>query len=117
MGEKGRVMMKLIICVVNDKDVPILLENLVKKDYRATKLSSTGGFLREGNTTLLIGVEAEQLEDALAVIKEVCQSRRQVVPPLPPLMGLAESYVSYPVEVTVGGATIFVLDVEKSIRV
>lgn len=109
--------MKLIICMVNDKDVPALLENLVKKGYRATKLSSTGGFLREGNTTLLIGVEEEKLEDVIAVIKEVCHARRQMVPPLTPLVGLAESYVSYPMEVTVGGATIFVLDVEKSIRV
>jgi uncharacterized protein YaaQ len=108
---------KLIICMVNDKDVPALLAHLIKKSYRATKLSSTGGFLKEGNTTLLIGVEEEKLEDVIAVIKEVCHARRQMAPPLPPLAGLTESYVTFPIEVTVGGATIFVINVEQSMRV
>ncbi|MDX9872473.1 MAG: cyclic-di-AMP receptor [Clostridia bacterium] len=107
--------MKLVICIIANKDTNKLLEALVKKEYRATKLASTGGFLKEGNTTLLIGVEAEQVEDITGIIGRVCRSRKQVVTPIS--TGLAESFMPYPTEVTVGGATIFVIDIEKSIRV
>jgi uncharacterized protein YaaQ len=109
--------MKLIISVVNDKDAPELLENLIKGGYRATKLSSTGGFLKEGNTTYLIVVTDSQVDEVVSRIKEVCYSRKEMVSPISPMVGLAESYVAYPTEVTVGGAMIFVMDVEQSIRV
>jgi len=104
---------KLIIAIVQDKDAGRLLDALVKKRYRATKLSSTGGFLRNGNTTLLIGVEDSGVQDVLGIIKSTCRSRREYVTPLPPAGGPAESYVPFPVEVVLGGATIFVLDVER----
>jgi uncharacterized protein YaaQ len=105
--------MKLIIAVVQDKDVGRLLDLLMKKHYRATKLSSTGGFLRNGNTTLLIGVEEAAVEDVLQIIRTTCRSRREYVTPVPPAGGPAESYIPFPVEVVLGGATIFLVDVEK----
>ncbi|SDJ33296.1 cyclic-di-AMP receptor [Natribacillus halophilus] len=105
--------MKLIIAVVQDKDSNRLSTSLVENDYRATKLSSTGGFLRAGNTTFLIGVEDEQVADVLDIIKENCESREQLVAPVSPMGGNADSYVPYPVEVQVGGATVFVMDVEQ----
>jgi len=103
--------MKLVVAVVQDKDSGRLVQALVEGGYRSTKLASTGGFLREGNTTFLIGVEDGQVADVVRLIKETCQSREQLVTPLAPVGGPAESYMPYPVEVTVGGATIFVLDV------
>lgn len=105
--------MKLIVAVIQDKDAARLLEALVQKGFRATKLASTGGFLREGNTTLLIGTEAEKVDEVMKIIEKICQSREQLVTPLTPVGGPAESYVPYPVEVIIGGATIFVLDVER----
>ncbi|QQK74247.1 cyclic-di-AMP receptor [Salicibibacter cibarius] len=105
--------MKLIIAVVQDKDSNRLSTALVENDYRATKLASTGGFLRAGNTTFLIGVENEQVADVLDIIKENCESREQLVAPVSPMGGNADSYVPYPVEVQVGGATVFVVDVEQ----
>ncbi|MGE5560830.1 MAG: cyclic-di-AMP receptor [Chloroflexota bacterium] len=105
--------MKLIIAVIQDKDAAKLLEGLVQKGFRATKLASTGGFLREGNTTLFIGTEAEKVDEVMKIIERVCQSREQLVTPLTPVGGPAESYVPYPVEVIIGGATIFVVDVER----
>lgn len=105
--------MKLIVAVVQDKDSLRLLEALVKKGYRATKLASTGGFLREGNTTLLIGVEDDQTADVLATIRETCRPREQLVTPLTPPTGPVDSYLAYPVEVVVGGGTVFVLNVER----
>jgi len=104
---------KLIVAVIQDKDAVRLLEALIKKGYRATKLASTGGFLREGNTTVLIGVEDGETDGVLGTIRETCRPREQLVTPLTPMSGPADSYVAYPVEVVVGGATVFVLNVER----
>jgi uncharacterized protein YaaQ len=101
------------MAVIQDKDSNRLSDALVKADYRATKLASTGGFLKAGNTTFLIGTDDENLEDVMSLIKENCQSRDQLVAPISPMGGNADSYVPYPVEVQVGGATVFVLPVEK----
>lgn len=101
--------MKLIIAIVQDKDSQSLLNGLVKANIRATKLASTGGFLKEGNTTFLIGVEEEQVEHALTCIKENCQTREQPTNQAPVLGEIGR----FPVSVTVGGATVFVLDVDR----
>lgn len=109
--------MKLVVAVVQDKDASRLIQVLVDKGYRATKLASTGGFLKEGNTTLLLGIDDDAVEDAVATIRQTCKSREQLVTPLTPVGGPVDSYVPYPVEVLVGGATIFVLSVERYERV
>jgi len=109
--------MKLVVAVIQDKDAAKLVQALVDAGHRATKLASTGGFLKEGNTTLLIGVEDTQVEEVMDTIKRLCHSRNQMVTPLTPIGGAADAYVPYPVEVMVGGATVFVLDVEQFIRV
>ena len=106
--------MKMIIAIVQDKDSVKLLEELMTKGYRATKLSSSGGFLRSGNTTLLIGVDEEKTNDVISIIKESCHSREQLVTLMSPVDSTGtESFLPFPVEVVVGGATIFVIDVEE----
>lgn len=105
--------MKLVIAVVQDKDSNILASKLVEANYKATKLASTGGFLKAGNTTFLIGTEDETVDDVLRIIKENCKSRNQLVAPISPMGGNADSYIPYPVEVKVGGATVFVLPVDQ----
>lgn len=105
--------MKLVVAVVQDKDASRLLQVLVDKGYRATKLASTGGFLKEGNTTLLLGIGDDAVEDVVGTIRHTCKSREQLVTPLTPVGGPVDSYVPYPVEVLIGGATIFVLSVER----
>ncbi len=105
--------MKLILAVVQDQDSNRLMNALVEHNFRATKLASTGGFLKSGNTTLLIGTEDIRVEKALQIIKENCQSREQPIAPISPLGGNADAYIPYPVEVEVGGATVFVLPVEQ----
>ncbi|WP_243292597.1 cyclic-di-AMP receptor [Bacillus sp. FJAT-47783] len=105
--------MKLIMAVVQDQDSSRLLKALTEHNFRVTKLASTGGFLKSGNTTFMIGTEDIRVEKALQIIKENCQSRDQLVAPVSPMGGNADSYVPYPVEVEVGGATVFVLPVES----
>lgn len=112
-NERGGVLMKLIVAVVQDKDSNRLSNALVDEDYRATKLASTGGFLRAGNTTFLIGVEDEHINKVLDIIQNNCKSREQLVAPVSPMGGNADSYVPYPVEVQVGGATVFIMQVEQ----
>lgn len=105
--------MKLIIAVVQDKDSTKLLSDLVDNNFRATKLATTGGFLKSGNTTFMIGTEELRVKKALEIIKRNCQSREQLIAPVTPMGGNADSYVPYPVEVEVGGATVFVMPVDK----
>ncbi|WP_110926062.1 cyclic-di-AMP receptor [Bacillus massiliglaciei] len=108
--------MKMIVAVVQDKDSQRLLDELVEQNFRATKLASTGGFLKSGNTTFLIGADDVRVEHAIQIIKESCQSRQQVITPSSPMGGNADSYIPYPVEVQVGGATIFVLPIEHFVQ-
>ena len=106
--------MKLIIAIVQDEDSSRLVNKLMEEGFRTTKLATTGGFLRSGNTTLLTGVEDNQLEQAMGIIEHTCKSRKQMAPVHAPISGTAGMYVpAYPVQVTVGGAIVFVLDVEQ----
>ena len=103
--------MKLIIAIINRDDAGAVIQNLSRNGFSSTRLSTTGGFLLAGNVTLLIGVEEERVQPAIDLIREQSHSRKQMVP--------AITEMSYgfmpvmPVEVTVGGATVFVVDVER----
>lgn len=105
--------MKLIVAVVQDKDSNRLASALIKEGFRATKLASTGGFLKAGNTTFMIGIEDDKVQDVMQVIKSNCQVRDQLVTPVSPMGGTTDSYLPFPVEVQVGGAAVFVLPVER----
>lgn len=108
--------MKLIICIVQDQDVGALIDDLTEKKFRVTKLSSTGGFLKSGNTTLLIGVDDEEVASVIKVIEENCKTRELTTSLLTVTMP-GDTYIPFPLEVKVGGATVFILDVEKHIKI
>lgn len=108
--------MKMVIAVVQDKDSARLLGDLVSNNYRATKLASTGGFLKAGNTTFMIGTENERVDRLLDIIKNNCETRDQLVAPVSPMGGNADSYIPYPVEIQVGGAAVFVLPIEQFLQ-
>lgn len=105
--------MKLVLAVVQDKDSNRLINALGEENFQVTKLATTGGFLKEGNTTLMIGCKDERVNDALNVIKDNCSQREQMVAPITPMGGNADSYIPNPVKVEVGGATVFILPVES----
>lgn len=110
--------MKLIIAIVQDEDSSRLVSQLMKNGYGVTKLATTGGFLRAGNTTLLIGTDDDKLTAVMEIIEHVCKSRKQVTsaPLSVGSMGSVPGASSYPVEVTVGGATVFVLSVDQFVK-
>ena len=111
--------MKLVISIVQDDDALDLVDALNEKGYSVTKLATTGGFLKSGNTTLMIGVEEKEVKNLINVIEDVCKRRKEMVPTSTPnTIGTNSGmYVPYPIEVEVGGATIFVLDVDQFYKV
>lgn len=108
--------MKLIIAIMQDQDSPHLIEDLTNQDFRVTKLASTGGFLKAGNTTLLIGVDDTQVEEVMKLVEDNCKTR-EITTSLLTVTMPGDTFIPYPLDVKVGGATVFVLDVEKHIRI
>ncbi len=104
--------MKMIIAVVNNTDSGKLVSALVKNKFQVTKLASSGGFLREGNTTVMVGAKDDQIDRVLELIKTNCKARDHMITPVSS-MGVTDSFVSFPLDVKVGGATVFVLPVEQ----
>ncbi len=103
--------MKMITAIINKEDTRSACSALVDAGFSVTRLSTTGGFLMAGNTTLMLGVDDDKVEKALGVIRECCHQHTEVVPNL---TGFGDSGISAdPVEITVGGATVFVTNVER----
>ena len=104
--------MKLIYAIVQNDDSKKLIRELTNRRISVTRISSTGGFLHNGNSTLMIGVEPDRLEETLDIIKEKSSTRKEymVVPSAVP--GYIDKSPA-PVQVTMGGATVFVVDVEQ----
>ncbi len=103
--------MKLILAIVSNDDSNAVSTSLTKGGFQVTKLATTGGFLMAGNTTFISGVDDEKVDDVIALISKHSSRRTQIVPSTSTMdIGM---YSSYPVEVTVGGSTIFVLDVDR----
>lgn len=102
--------MKLVLAIVSNDDSAAVSSALTRNGFQVTKLATTGGFLMAGNTTFLTGVEDEQVDKVLEVIAEKSSKRTQIVPSTTADVGM---YSAFPVQVTVGGATVFVLNVER----
>lgn len=108
--------MKLMIAIVQDEDAARLISQLMNEGIGVTKLATTGGFLRAGNTTLLIGVEEDQFQNAMDIVEKVCKNRKQIAASPASMVGVPGAYTPYPIEVVVGGATIFVLTVDQFVK-
>ena len=107
--------MKLLVAVVQDIDANRLRDSLSAADFKSTKLSSTGGFLREGSTTFLIGVEDDEVAQVKQIIGETCRERTKFLP-AGHFVGHIEGAFLEPMEVAVGGAVVFVLPLDELFR-
>ena len=103
--------MKLILAIVNNDDSALAASALTEEGFSVTKLATSGGFLQVGNTTFLIGTEDERAAEAINILKKHCTTRKQVRNAMPSL-GFGIHHMNVPEVITVGGATIFVLDVD-----
>ncbi len=109
--------MKLLIAVIQRQDENGLVRALTGNHIGVTRVSSQGGFLREGNVTLFIVIEDQRLDEVIHLVRTHCYTRTKFVAPLPPIAESGEFYPSTPVEVQVGGASIFVVRVDDMARV
>ena len=105
--------LKLVIIIASDADADRLMKRLIEQGLPATKVSSTGGFLHRGNATILSGVEANEVDQVLAMVRTECHARTEFMPVQTlPFFGEGAP-MSEPVEVRVGGAIVFVVNVER----
>jgi uncharacterized protein YaaQ len=104
--------MKLILAIVQGEDAGQTVQALSSAGISVTRFASSGGFLQQGNATLLIGVDDERVDHVIQLVRENCRQRSRYLTPMPPMVDAGEMFMPYPVEVQVGGATIFVLGVD-----
>jgi uncharacterized protein YaaQ len=109
--------MKMVVAIMHADDAVECVEGLADRGIPSTRLDSRGGFLHRGNATVLCGVSNEQVEVVMEVLRERSKSRTEYLNPMPPLVEPGDFFVPYPVEVEVGGATVFVMDVERFERI
>lgn len=103
--------MKLIMAIVSNDDSAKVQAALTKEKFQVTRLATTGGFLMAGNTTFICGTDDDKVDAVIDIIGRHSKKRTQMVPSSASYgVGM---YTSFPVEVTIGGATIFVMDVSR----
>ena len=109
--------MKLVIAIVQESDVDEILDALTYAGIGVTQITSAGGFLREPNITLFIGVEEADVKKAIGIVGENSKARRMFVNPLMPMATIPESehFSGESTSVRVG-ASVFVVDVERFVR-
>lgn len=108
--------MKLAICIVHNRDRNKLTDEMLKAGFKFTVIGSTGGFLREGNSTLLIGLDDELIPSLKEIVQASCKSREQMVNVMPFEAAPPGAFIPSPVKVPVGGAVMFFLDVDEFVR-
>ena len=110
-AERGTAVMKMITAIVNKEDSKNVCNELIKAGFSVTRLSTTGGFLMAGNMTLMIGTDDEKVDECIGLISKCCKQRTEIVPGTATMGFGIES--AMPMEVTVGGATVIVTNVER----
>ena len=107
--------MKMIMAIIGSEDADDLVYELNQNSFFVTKLATMGGFLKKKSTTLMLGVDDERVEEAISIIRRMSGAREQLVYPPPTMAGNCCPTVNMtvPMNMKVGGATIFVLNVEN----
>lgn len=107
--------MKIIYAIVSSDDGTRVTDVLNEHQFSVTRLATTGGFLKKGNSTLMIGTEKDRVDEAIELIKDTCGQRQKITcnVPTPNISSISAGYMMMPMSVELGGATIFVTDVER----
>ncbi|MBE6837715.1 MAG: transcriptional regulator [Ruminococcus sp.] len=103
--------MKLIYAIVNNDDSHQVMDAITESGFQATKLASTGGFLKAGNTTFILAVDDCKVDKVIEVIRAHSKKRTQMLPATPSIR--TSSFASFPAEISIGGATIIVTDIDR----
>lgn len=105
--------MKLCVAIIHNRDKNRVTDELVRTGFKFTIIGSTGGFLREGNTTILVGAQEEEIALLREVFANTCQTREQMVNVAPAETGPQGAFIPSPIKVPVGGAVMFLLNVDE----
>lgn len=106
--------MKLMYIIVRQDNEEDVTNALIKQNFRITKLSTSGGFLKKGNATLMSCVKDDEVDTAINIIKNECGKRKNITVNMPlTLPSTAINYTTIPTTIEVGGATIIVTDVTR----
>lgn len=106
--------MKSITAIVQNDDANKLISALRENGFSSTKMSSTGGFLSSGNTTIVSLVEDDKVDEEIKIIRKICRTKKKITAAIPPSsFNTAGGYLPQTIEVTVGGAVVFVTNVER----
>lgn len=106
--------MKMITAIVQNDDVNKLISTLRENGFSCTKLASTGGFLSSGNTTILSGVDDDKVDAEIEIIRKICKTKKKITAAMPPSSCCTVGgYLPHTIEVTVGGAVVFVTPVDR----
>ena len=108
--------MKLIFAIINNDDSPIVSAELIKENFHVTKMASTGVFLKKGNNTFITAVEDEDVDKVIDIIKKYSKKRKYTAP-VDIISSAALGGNMAPIEITIGGATVFVVNIERFERV
>jgi uncharacterized protein YaaQ len=108
----GGAAFKLVLAVVQDDDAQTLIDVVVARGYRVTRMNTVGGFLRKGNATLLMAIEERHVVGLLYLIRQHCRTRLVHMLAAPPLE-TGEPFLTEPLQVEVGGAVVFILDLDR----
>ena len=103
--------MKMITAIINRKDVRNVSDALTEAGFMFTKISTSGGFLQTGNSTLMIGTEDDRTDEAIGIIRKNSARRMEPAPGIVHPVNAVNATVYATAEVPVGGATVFVTDV------
>jgi uncharacterized protein YaaQ len=109
--------LKLVIAIVHERDKQKIGDSLLQAGLQFTVIATTGGFLRDGNSTMLIGAPQERVDEIMELIRSCCSIREQFVAQPPLDMVGTGGMLMNPIKVSVGGAIVFVVDVERFERV
>lgn len=101
--------MKLVMAIMSKNDSSVVMDALTDENFQVTRMASTGGFLKSGNTTLIIGVEDNKTNKVIDIISRYSSRRKQLVND----SGYVSPFSNTPFEITTGGAIIFVLNVDR----
>ncbi len=106
--------MKLIYAIVRNDNEDDVTSALNREKYSVTKLATTGGFLKKGNVTIMIGTDDDKVDHAIEIIKNECGKSQRITVNMPYISGTSMvNYATMPMSVEVGGATIFVVNVDR----
>ena len=108
--------MKMVMSIVQSDDAATLIDDLVARGHRVTRINTAGGFLQQGNATILLGVDDDLVNDVLRIIRTNCHTRLQFRSPTFAGAEVADFAAIGPIEVQVGGATTWIFDVEQVVR-